>query len=116
MTRLDQIKRCGLLWIGLLCATPVWASGAERVRAFFRLGGRRLAFLHVSGLETAGADSGWLSADYLAELAYIDMALAPLIEDLRRSARYAVIVTSDHAGHGRQHGTNIIHSAEQGAT
>ncbi len=71
-------------------------DGIERVRAFFRLGGRRLAFLHVSGLEGAGAESGWLSADYLAELAYIDMALAPLIEDLRQSAHDAVIVTSDH--------------------
>ncbi|MCX7172247.1 MAG: alkaline phosphatase family protein, partial [Proteobacteria bacterium] len=80
-------------------------DGIDRVRSFFREGGRRLAFLHVSGLEGAGTDSGWLSPDYLEELTYIDMALRPLLEQLRKRGSYVIVVTSDHAGHERQHGT-----------
>lgn len=80
-------------------------DGIDKITAFFRSGGRRMAFLHVSGLERAGAESGWLSSDYLEELAYIDMTLAPLLEQVRQRGAYAIIVTSDHAGHDRQHGT-----------
>lgn len=80
-------------------------DGIDKVAAFFRSGGRRMAFLHVSGLERAGAESGWLSSDCLDELVYIDMALAPLLEQVRQRGAHAIIVTSDHAGHERQHGT-----------
>jgi predicted AlkP superfamily pyrophosphatase or phosphodiesterase len=81
-------------------------EGIERVRTFFRGEGRRLAFLHVSGLEWAGGESGWLTQDYLDELTQIDAALAPLFAEVSRRGRYAVVVTSDHAGHDRQHGTD----------
>jgi len=64
-----------------------------------------MAFLHISGLEYAGADSGWLSPDYLEELTHIDMALAPLLEQVRQGGAHAIVVTSDHGGHERQHGT-----------
>lgn len=80
-------------------------DGIDKVAAFFRRGGRRMAFLHVSGLERAGVESGWLSSDYLEELAYIDMTLAPLLEQVRQRGAHAIVVTSDHAGHERQHGT-----------
>lgn len=80
-------------------------DGIDKVRAFFGDGGRRMAFLHVSGLEYAGADSGWLSPAYLEELTYIDTALAPLFEMVRKRGHFAIVVTSDHAGHDRQHGT-----------
>ena len=80
-------------------------QGIERVRAFLRGEGRRFAFLHVSGLEWAGGESGWLSSDYLDELTQIDAALAPLFADVRQRGRYAIVVTSDHAGHDKLHGT-----------
>jgi arylsulfatase A-like enzyme len=81
-------------------------AGSERTRAFFRGEGKRFAFLHVSGLEWAGGESGWLSQDYLDELTEIDAALAPLFEEVSRRGSYAIVVTSDHAGHGKLHGTN----------
>lgn len=81
-------------------------DGIDRARAFFRQLGRRFIFLHISGLEDAGADSGWLSADYLDELTYIDRTLAPLLGDVAKRGSYLVVVTSDHAGHERQHGTS----------
>lgn len=81
-------------------------GGSERVRAFFRNDGKRFAFLHVSGLEWVGSASGWLSREYLDELKDIDAALAPLFEEVSRRGAYAIVVTSDHAGHDRLHGTD----------
>lgn len=81
-------------------------DGIERMRAFFRGEGKRFAFLHVSGLEWAGGESGWLTQDYLDELTQIDAALAPLFAEVSRRGRYAVVVTSDHAGHDKLHGTD----------
>lgn len=81
-------------------------AGIERTRAFFRGKGKRFAFLHVSGLEWAGGESGWLSRDYLDELTQIDTALAPLFDEVSKRGRYAIVVTSDHAGHDKLHGTD----------
>jgi predicted AlkP superfamily pyrophosphatase or phosphodiesterase len=82
------------------------AGGVAHLRTFFRGSGKRFAFLHLSGLEWAGTDSGWLSQPYLDELTDIDAALAPLLQEIRQRGRYAIIVTSDHAGHDKLHGTN----------
>lgn len=81
-------------------------AGVARVRAFFREKGKRFAFLHVSGLEWAGGDYGWLSPEYLDELTAIDASLAPLFDEVRQRGSFAIVVTSDHAGHGTLHGTN----------
>jgi predicted AlkP superfamily pyrophosphatase or phosphodiesterase len=81
-------------------------DGVDRARAFFRHQNRRFVFLHISGLEDAGSDSGWLSPDYLGELTHIDKALARLFDEVRLRGSYLIVVTSDHAGHGREHGTN----------
>ena len=81
-------------------------DGVDRTRAFLRRQSRRFVFLHISGLEDAGRDSGWLSPDYLGELTHIDKTLAPLLDEVHQSGSYLIVVTSDHAGHGRDHGTN----------
>jgi predicted AlkP superfamily pyrophosphatase or phosphodiesterase len=81
-------------------------EGIDRARLFFRNKGRRFVFLHVSGLEYEGSEYGWLSPDYLEELTAIDRDLAPLFEDVRKRGRYVIIVTSDHAGHAKLHGTD----------
>jgi len=81
-------------------------DGIDMARAFLSKGGRRFAFLHVSGLEDAGTDYGWLSPEYLDELAYIDLELAPLLADVGKRGTYLIVVTSDHAGHDRLHGTS----------
>jgi len=80
-------------------------DGIDRAKAFFARPDKRFVFLHISGLEDEGADAGWLSENYLDELTYIDMMLAPLLDDVAKRGRYLVLVTSDHAGHERQHGT-----------
>lgn len=80
-------------------------DGIDRARAFLAHNGKRFVFLHISGLEYAGSNAGWLSADYLDALTYIDMTLAPLLDDVTRRGDYYLLVTSDHAGHERLHGT-----------
>jgi predicted AlkP superfamily pyrophosphatase or phosphodiesterase len=77
-------------------------DGVDRARAFFSRPGRRFVFLHISGLEDAGTDSGWLSADYAEELTHIDLTLAPLLDEVAKRGSYLVVVTSDHAGHDQR--------------
>ena len=81
-------------------------DGIDRSRTFFSNPGRSFVFLHISGLEDAGTESGWLSTEYLDELTYIDRTLAPLFAQVSQRGPYLIIVTSDHAGHDRQHGTS----------
>jgi predicted AlkP superfamily pyrophosphatase or phosphodiesterase len=81
-------------------------DGIDQARAFLAKDGKRFVFLHVSGLESAGTEYGWLSPEYLDELSYIDMALAPLFEAVSQRGAHLIVVTSDHAGHGRLHGTS----------
>ena len=81
-------------------------DGIRRARMFLRHKGRHFIFLHISGLESEGSEYGWLSPEYLAELTSIDRDLRPLFEDVRNRGRYLLIVTSDHAGHAKLHGTD----------
>ncbi len=81
-------------------------DGVNKALTFFRGAGARFVFLHISGLEDAGAESGWLSPDYLDELTFIDQTLVPLLKAVTQRASYFIMVTSDHAGHEREHGTN----------
>ena len=80
-------------------------DGIDRAKAFLAQADKRFVFLHISGLEDEGADAGWLSEDYLEELNYIDTMRAPLLDEVAKRGRYLVLVTSDHGGHERQHGT-----------
>ena len=76
-------------------------------------------FLHVSGLDFVGPQYGWLSPEYMEELSYIDEYLTPLIISVKEQKNYLIIITSDHAGHEKIHGSQhpddfrlpfIIHS------
>ena len=67
--------------------------------------GRHFVFLHVSGLDQIGPEYGWLSQEYLEELSYIDDYLTPLIQSLEEQKNYLLIITSDHAGHDKIHGS-----------
>jgi predicted AlkP superfamily pyrophosphatase or phosphodiesterase len=81
-------------------------DGIDRARLSLKNKGRRFVFLHVSGLEYEGSEYGWLSPEYLEELTSIDGDLGPLFEDVRKRGSYLLIVTSDHAGHDKLHGTD----------
>jgi predicted AlkP superfamily pyrophosphatase or phosphodiesterase len=80
-------------------------KGIDETQRFVGQRGRRFVMLHISGLEYAGMERGWLSSEYLEELTRIDKSLRPMINDLKKRGRYLLIVTSDHAGHDKHHGT-----------
>ncbi len=81
-------------------------DGIDRVRRFLTSHAPALVALHVSGLEFVGMESGWLSPEYLAKARSIDAQLAPLFNEIERRGNYLIVITSDHAGHGLEHGTD----------
>lgn len=78
----------------------------DSARSFLITPGRHFTFLHVSGLDQVGPEFGWLSPEYLEELSFIDDYLSALIETVIERQNYLLIVTSDHAGHGKIHGSD----------
>lgn len=61
------------------------------------------AFVYLGTVDTAGHRYGWLSAEYLAQLAQVDAALGRLLAAM--PAGSTVLLQSDHGGHDRTHGT-----------
>ena len=74
--------------------------------AFIKTPGRHFVFLHISGLDQVGPEFGWLSPEYQEELSFIDDYLSSLIETVTGKQNYLLIVTSDHADHGKIHGSD----------
>ena len=62
-----------------------------------------LVFVYLGYVDIAGHDHGWMSAPYLRGVANADRCIAHVLAALPPDA--AVIVTADHGGHGRSHGT-----------
>jgi hypothetical protein len=81
-------------------------GGVARARQLLATERRAFVFLHVSGLEFVGMRSGWLSQEYLGEARSIAAALGPLLDEVTRRGSFLVVITSDHAGHGLEHGTD----------
>lgn len=73
--------------------------------AFVRKPGRHFVFVHVSGLDFVGPEHGWLSPEYMEELSYIDEYLTPLIRLVKEQKNFVIIITSDHGGHEKIHGS-----------
>jgi len=63
-------------------------------------------FLHVSGCEWIGPEKGWMSPEYLKTLSDIDERLKPIIELIEKKGKFIIIITSDHGGHEKLHGTD----------
>lgn len=62
------------------------------------------AFVYFGALDAFGHKYGWMSDGYLAQLECVDGALGTLLGALPADA--TVLVTSDHGGHDRDHGTD----------
>jgi len=77
----------------------------DLAETFFRKAGRHFVFLHVSGLDFVGPEYGWLSSEYMEELSFIDEYLTPLIQLVKEQKNYLIIITSDHGGHDKIHGS-----------
>lgn len=77
----------------------------DLAETFVKKPGRHFVFLHVSGLDFVGPEYGWLSPEYMEELSFIDEYLTPLIRSVKEQKNYLIIITSDHAGHDKIHGS-----------
>ena len=62
------------------------------------------AFVYLGYTDIAGHDHGWMSAPYLAGIANADRCIQKVLDVLPKDG--FVIVTSDHGGHEKTHGTD----------
>jgi predicted AlkP superfamily pyrophosphatase or phosphodiesterase len=62
-----------------------------------------LLFVHLPQVDHTGHASGWMSPEYMAQLQQTDAAVGRLVSQL--PAGTTVIVTADHGGQNRTHGT-----------
>lgn len=82
----------------------VIATIAER----FRRTRPALLFAHVADPDTSGHLSGWMSPAYLRDVQEIPGLIEGLLGQIRAAGAWdetLVVVTADHGGHGRVHGT-----------
>lgn len=65
-------------------------------------------FVHYSDVDAAGHRHGWMSPEYLRAVRRADGCVRDLLETLTARGdldRTLVVVTADHGGHGRSHGS-----------
>lgn len=75
----------------------------ETALPHLRKGDHDFEFLYFGAIDEVGHLSGWMSAEYLAQVEHTDALLKQVLEAI--PAGTTVIVQSDHGGHGRMHGT-----------
>jgi predicted AlkP superfamily pyrophosphatase or phosphodiesterase len=69
----------------------------------------RLVLLHLSDVDDAGHRYGWMTVRQLQAVERVDEAIGLLLntlEELKILNESVIIVTADHGGHGRIHGTD----------
>ena len=65
-----------------------------------------LLFVYLGSTDSAGHAHGWMSPEYLAMIRNADRCIAHVLDGARRmGCDVTALVTSDHGGHGRSHGT-----------
>jgi len=68
-----------------------------------------LLFVHLGDPDHAGHDSGWMSSKYGEAVKRVDASIARLLTIAEKSfgsENFTVIVTADHGGHDRDHGSS----------
>jgi len=66
-------------------------------------------FVHLGDPDHAGHDAGWMSPKYGSAVERVDASLGRIIAVAEQSfgtGNFTLIVTSDHGGHERNHGSN----------
>jgi predicted AlkP superfamily pyrophosphatase or phosphodiesterase len=68
-----------------------------------------LLFIHFADVDAAGHDSGWMSSKYGQAVTAVDESVAEILALANRtfgSGNFTLIVTADHGGHDRDHGSD----------
>lgn len=79
------------------------------VEAYLERARPHLLFVHLPDPDVAGHDSGWMTPDYGQAVSAVDAALGRIITAAGRAfgpSNFTLIVTADHGGHGRDHGSD----------
>ncbi len=63
------------------------------------------SFLYLGNTDEVGHKYGWMSAEYIDAMAKSWVNIAKIADAL--SDEYIVLITADHGGHGRAHGTEL---------
>jgi arylsulfatase A-like enzyme len=105
---------------GTLDRTCYWRLGepeerrtlevARAAAAYLVLQPPGLCFVYLEATDQAGHRFGWMSDRYLAAVAECDLAIGIVLGAVARAGRLAstaIVVTSDHGGHDRSHGTEL---------
>jgi predicted AlkP superfamily pyrophosphatase or phosphodiesterase len=106
---LDYSQAPGGLMGGLIPGR--WSSDrtAEDAARYLKSARPNLLFVHFGDADTAGHRSGWMAAAYGDAVRRVDASIARLLsaaDEAYGPANYTVIVTADHGGHGRDHGSD----------
>ena len=83
-------------------------STVAHAAAYLRTASPSLLFVHLGEPDDAGHSSGWMSTEYGQAVRSTDLAPGHLLARADTSygrGKYTVIVTADHGGHNRTHGT-----------
>ncbi|MGQ0560362.1 MAG: alkaline phosphatase family protein [Gemmatimonadota bacterium] len=81
------------------------------VRQYLRYERPNLLFVHIGEPDYAGHTIGWMSFAYGWAVKRADAAVRAVLEAADRAygeGNYTVILTADHGGHGRDHGTDDL--------
>ncbi len=72
---------------------------------FLRRGGADFTFLYLGWTDEAGHANGWMSDEYMRSVRESWKCIDRVAEEF--SEDYTIIVTADHGGHDRTHGTTM---------
>jgi predicted AlkP superfamily pyrophosphatase or phosphodiesterase len=101
--KLEQLATPGTVDVFVLALDgddDVAASAVEQMAAGFDL-----MLVHLPMVDLVGHASGWMSADYLKQVAMTDSAVKRILD--AAPAGTTVIITADHGGKGFGHATEI---------
>ena len=88
----------------------LWAAPriTQEVQDYLRHRRPDFVFVHLTDPDIAGHSVGWMSAPYRFAVRRADAAVGRIAAAATRAydGNVVVIVTADHGGHGREHGTD----------
>ena len=95
---------------GLLSGRFMWTRTVGMVEDYLESGGKapNLMFVHIGEPDYAGHIFGWMSSIYGLAVRQADRAVGEIVDEANDrfgAGNYTLIVTADHGGHGRDHGS-----------
>ena len=77
----------------------------DRAIAYIQDQAPDFVFLYLGRTDEAGHEKGWMSEEYLRAIHRASACIERITS--RLPAEYSFVVTADHGGHGRMHGTEL---------